>query len=225
MRGTILQPTYLPWIGYFEMIAKSEVFVIFDHVQFVKKSWQQRNRIKTPNGMIWLTIPVKKESIGTPINQIKIYKNDVLLKHWKTIENNYKKTLFFNKYSDVFEKLFTKEYRFLKDLNLEIIKSICDILKIETNIILSSELELNDEKLERTDKVINLCKCAGITSLYDAKGAKDLLNVQQFSNANISITFQDFKIVEYPQKWGDFIPYLSIIDLLFNCGPDSIKYL
>src|ERR1035437_5498649 len=119
MKCTILQPTYLPWLGYIEMIASTETFVIFDHVQFVKKSWQQRNRIKTANGIVTLTIPVEHAQQNTKIKDVKISYEGVnaLEKHWKTIELSYKKTRYFETYKNIFKDIYSRKYTHLLDLN------------------------------------------------------------------------------------------------------------
>lgn len=227
MKGTILQPTYLPWLGYFEMIGHSDVFVVFDHVQFERKSWQQRNKIKTANGAVSLTVPVQKMPRETKISEMKIsYERcNPLERHWKTIELSYKKAPYFEKYKSCFENIYSKKYVLLKDLNVEIIKSVCDILGVKKEIIFSSEFNLKDEGMGKSEKVINLCKKAGIDHLYDAKGAEEFLDKSLLKKEGISINFQDFLHPEYPQLWGEFVPYLSIVDLLFNCGSDSIKYI
>ncbi len=227
MRGTILQPTYLPWLGYFEMIASTDIYVVFDHVQFVRKSWQQRNRIKTANGIIWLTVPVKKMPQNTKICDAKISYNqgNFLRKHWKTIELSYKKAKYFNEYMPIFEEIYSQEYEFLRDLNVRIIQSILDILGIKTKIVLSSQLDLNYEKMEKTEEVINLCKTVGITHLYDAEGAAEFIDTSLFYKEGISITFQHFEHPVYKQLWGDFIPYMSVIDLLFSEGDKGLDII
>ncbi len=226
MKGTILQPTYLPWLGYFEMIGSADVFVVFDHVQFERKSWQQRNKIKTANGVAYLTVPVQKMPQETPIFQMKISyeRENPLKRHFRTIELSYKKAPYFEKYKSCFEKIYSEKYVLLRDLNVEIIKSICDILGIKKKIVFSSNLDLRDESMEKTERVVNLCKKVGIDHLYDAKGAEEILDESLFQKEGISVDFQEFLHPEYPQLWGEFIPYLSIIDLLFNCGRDSIRY-
>ncbi|MCZ7401451.1 MAG: WbqC family protein [Candidatus Methanoperedens sp.] len=227
MNGTILQPTYLPWMGYFEMIDSSDIYLVFDHVQFVKKSWQQRNQIKTPNGVIWLTIPVERGSRETRICDVKIsYDNENSLeKHWKTITFAYQKAPYFKDYRDVFDNIYSKKYTLLRDLNVDIIRAVCDILGIKTKIIFSSEINLNEENMGKEEKIINLCKRAGIKHLYDAKGAQDFLDESLFQKDGISITFQEFNHPIYEQLYGDFIPYLSVLDLLFNEGENSLAII
>ncbi|MDP3883018.1 MAG: WbqC family protein [Candidatus Staskawiczbacteria bacterium] len=227
MKGTILQPTYLPWIGYFEMIASSDLFVVFDHVQFERKSWQQRNKIKTANGAVLLTLPVQKMPREAKISEIKISyeRYSPLENHFKTIELAYKKAPYFKEYEPLFKKIYSKKYVLLRDLNVEIIKLICDILGVRTKIIFSSNLDLKDKNMAKTEKVINLCKHLSITHLYDAHGAKDILDKPLFEKEDIVIDFQDFQHPKYQQLWGGFIPYLSAIDLLFNMGEKSLSII
>jgi hypothetical protein len=227
MKGTILQPTYLPWIGYFEMIDSTDIYIVFDHVQFEKKSWQQRNKIKTSNGVIWLSVPIKREKRETRICDIKISYDhgNPLEKHWRTITLVYKKAPYFNEYRSIFEKIYSKEYNHLSDLNVAIIKKICNVLGIKTKIVLSSMLNLNDKNMGKTEKVVNLCKKVDITHLYDAKGAKEFIDDSIFHKEGISITFQHFEHPVYKQLWGNFIPYLSVIDLLFNEGDKSLDII
>lgn len=227
MKGTILQPTYLPWMGYFEMIEHSDIFVVFDHVQFERKSWQQRNKVKTANGVVYLTVPVQKTLRETKISEIKIsYEGyNPLEKHWKTIELSYKKAPYFEKYKPYFEKIYSERYVLLRDLNIEIIKSVCDILGIRSKIVFSSELNLKDENMEKTEKVVNLCKNQNITQLYDAKGAEEILDKSLFEKENVEIVFQNFRHPEYSQLWGEFVPYLSVLDLIFNHGDKSLDII
>ncbi|MBI3631442.1 MAG: WbqC family protein [Candidatus Staskawiczbacteria bacterium] len=227
MKATILQPTYLPWSGFFEMISSTDLYVVFDHVQFERKSWQQRNRIKTANGEFLLTIPVKKTSRNIRICDVEIsYDHEnPLEKHWKTITLAYQKAPYFNKYKKVFENIFNKKPVLLRELNVELIKAICDILNIKINIKYSSDLDLNDKNMERTEKVVNLCKKAGISHLYDAKGAQKFLDTSLFEKEGIAITFQNFTPPQYNQSWGDFIPFLSVIDLIFNEGEKSMEII
>ncbi len=227
MKATILQPTYLPWMGYFEMIDSSDAYVVFDHVQFERKSWQQRNKIKTANGVIYLTVPVEKSSRETPISKIRISYNqgNPLKNHWKTIELAYKRAPYFGKYKSSFEKIYSQKHVLLKDLNIKIIKLACDILGIKKKIIFSSDLNLKDKNMEKTEKVINLCKNQGIAHLYDAEGAEKILDKSLFQKEGISVDFQEFLHPEYPQLWGEFVPYISIIDLIFNQGDKSLSII
>ena len=191
MKGTILQPTYLPWLGYFEMINSSDIFVVFDNVQFVKKSWQQRNKIKTANEITSLTVPIKKTSRSTIINKIEISYDhgNPLEKHWSTIALAYKKAQYFSNYKDIFKSIFKEKYSALIDLNMNLIQSICKILEIETNIVFASDFIDNFSKNNKTENIIDLCNSVGIDHLYDAKGALDFLELSKFKDNNIQIQF------------------------------------
>ena len=227
MKGTILQPTFMPWLGYFEMIDTTDVFVIFDHVQFAKKSWQHRNRIKTANGENLLSIPTFKASRETAIKEIKIFQsnNSPLADNWKTICHNYQKAPYFSMYNEELERIYLGRYEFLIEFTVSLIRKLCNLIGIQTEFIYSSSLILNEEDLGKTQKVINLCQKAGLTYLYDAKGAKEILDSAMFAENNITIEFQNYEHPVYNQLFGEFIPYMSVIDLIFNEGPNSIKII
>ncbi len=227
MKGTILQPTYLPWLGYFEIIDSVDVFVVFDHVQFVRKTWQQRNKIKTRNGVVTLTLPVKRDGRNTRICDAELSHNqgNPMENHWKTIALAYKKAPFFHKYESIFQNIYSKKYNLLGDLNFAIIETIFGILCLDKKIFFSSRLNLNDENMEKTEKIVNLCKKVGITSLYDGKSAADFINTSLFDKEGISVTFQNYKHPIYRQLWGPFVAYLSVIDLLFNEGDSSMEII
>jgi uncharacterized protein (DUF1330 family) len=227
MKGTILQPTYLPWMGYFEMIDASEIFVVFDHVQFVKKSWHQRNQIKGPNGEILLTVPVRKVSRNNPICDIEIcYEgNNPLEKHWKTISRSYSKARCFKDYESVFAGIYSERPKYLRDLNIKIIATLCNLLGIKTEIVFSSELKLAEENLDKNEKIVALCEKVGITYLYDAKGAQEFIDTSTFAGRNIVIAFQNYEHPRYCQLFGGFTPYMSVVDLLFNEGQNSLEII
>jgi len=227
MKGVILQPTYLPWMGYFEMIDSADIFVVFDHVQFVRKSWQQRNRIKGPNGEIMLTIPVKKMPRSTPICDMEISydNNNPLENHWKVITHAYRKADYFEDYEEVFSQTYSGKHKKLGSLNVKIIETICHILGIKTKIIFSSELDLKDDSLGKTERIVNLCKKTGITYLYDAEGAKEFIDTSLFDKEGIQVKFQSYEHPVYSQLFGEFIPYLSVIDLLFNEGERALAII
>lgn len=224
MRIAIMQPTYLPWLGYFELIASSDVFVLFDDVQFEKKSWQQRNRIKTPNGELMLVVPVKTSGVQfQKINEAMIDDNDSWKrKHLKSIEVNYRKAPYFGRYFPEIEKLYLKDYKKLVDLNTALIKYFCDELGIKTKIVLSSSIEARDE---RDEKIIDICKALKAEELYDAAGASEILDLKKFKNEGIKLVFQKYNHPTYDQVNGDFIPNMSVLDLLFNEGDKSLKII
>ncbi len=207
------------------MIASSDIYIAFDSAQFTRKTFDHRNKIKTANGVIYLSVPVQKAPQKTRTCDIKISygQGNPLEKHFKTIELAYKKAPYFEKYRSLFDEFYSKKYTLLRDLNVDMIKLICSILGIKTKIIFSSSL--NDKNTGKTERVINLCKQAQITHLYDAEGAEEFLDKSLFKKEGILIDFQDFKHPEYPQLWGEFVPYLSVIDLIFNQGDKSLSII
>jgi len=227
VKGVILQPTYLPWLGYFEMISKVDIFIIYDHVQFVKKSWHHRNRIKGPNGEILLSLPIKKAPLDTPLCETLLTDDyqKALNNHWASISHSYKKSKFFHKYSSGLEDLYSSKYISLTDLTINFIQYFCDQLSIKTEIYASSKFAIDSSIINPNEKVIDLCRKANITSLYDANGAQEILDVDFFNKNNIKLLFQNYSHPVYSQVFGNFIPYLSVIDLLLNEGPNSLKII
>lgn len=228
MKCTILQPTYLPWIGYFDMIAATEKFVVYDHVQFVRKSWQQRNKIKTANGITMLSVPVQHDVQTARICDVKISydSGNALHKHWKSIEVSYKKSPYFKLYEPVFKDIYFKEYVYLKDLNVALIRAICNLLGIKNDFIFSSELKIEKSGSDnKSQDVVDLCKAIGANYIYDAKGAEAFLDKEVFRSNGVEIRFQEYEHPNYSQLWGEFQPYMSAIDLLFNEGPASMEII
>jgi|TARA_B110000027_G_C16070685_1_gene278911 hypothetical protein len=226
MKGTILQPTYLPWIGYFDMIDIADIYVVFDDVQFSKKSWQQRNYIKTKQGALMLSLSISKAKLTTSIKDIKIFDNKKILEnHWKTISLAYKKSTYFEKYKKLFENIYSKNYIFLRDFNLDIIKLVCEIIGIKSSFVNSSDIIIKKNYNDMTKKIIQLCDSVGITTLYDAHGASKILDINVINESNIDFKFQNLNHPSYNQLYGKFIPYMSVIDLIFNEGPKSLSII
>ena len=224
MRAVILQPMYLPWIGYFGLIDVADVFVFYDDVQFVERSWQRRNKIKMPNGnWIWLSVPVL-HNFGQKINEVKI-NNDInwAEKHWKSIKHAYGKAPFFKDYAPIFEEVYEKRWEYLVDLNITLIKKITELLKLkDTKFILSSELKVEGKK---TDRLINILNKIGADEYISGPAAKTYVEANKFKREGITLYWYEFNHPTYPQLYGDFVPYMSVIDLLFNTGKNAINYI
>lgn len=224
-RVAIMQPTYLPWLGYFAMIDQVDVFIIFDSVQFSKRSWQQRNQIKTASGPMWLTVPVaSKGKRGQLINKVEI---DIIRNyhsaHVASLENNYRQSPFFSEYSSELFALLEKGHLYLSELTAELIVYFCKVLGITTPIKYSSKME---NKGTKADLLAMLCEQVDATEYFSAPGSREYLEESDaFDKRNIPIKYNEYKILEYPQLFGAFIPYLSIIDLLFNVGPESLSFI
>ena len=219
-----MQPTYLPWLGYYEMMAQSDVFVLFDDVQYVKKSWHQKNRIKSAAGELVLVVPVKTSGARfQKINEAFIDNaQDWKKKHLKSILLNYAKAPFFNQYKEDLRRIYTASYRKLIEVDVAIIDFLKTQLRINTPIVLSSTIAARDG---RNEKIIDICRYVNADVLYDTKGAIDIINVQQLSDSGLKVMFQEYNHPEYSQQHGKFIPYLSVLDLLLNQGERSLEII
>lgn len=225
MKIGILQPSYLPWLGFFEQIARTDIFVLYDDVQYDKNGWRNRNRIKTPKGWQWLTVPVLYRFRDRPsIREIEIAPNSGWTgKHLGSIRQHYGKAPYFDRYFTDLERLLTsKAYRFLFDLQVTLIYWLLDQLGLAPKIHFSSELGVKGDKNER---LIKICRHFGADCFYEGVSGKNYLNEPLFQKEKIKIEYQDFHHPDYPQLHGDFAPYLSTLDLLLNCGDKSLKII
>ena len=221
----IVQSNYVPWKGYFDLIASVDEFILFDDMQYTRRDWRNRNLLKTPTGMQWISIPVKvKGKYHQKIRETEIDGTEWALQHWKAIELNYKKSKFFKEISNIFEKTYTDMgFTNLSKLNHFLIKEICTYLDIKTKITNSSDYQLVDGKSE---KLLELTLQAGGTEYISGPAAMDYIDVELFANKDVKLTWFDYGgYKEYPQLWGQFVHGVSILDLLFNCGPESINYM
>jgi hypothetical protein len=219
------QPQYLPWLGYFHKIAKCDLFIYLDDVQYKKREFQNRNKIKTPNGPLWLTVPVlTKGAYSQSIMDVKTDPTETHWEasHWKSIELNYRHSPFFKEHAEFFASLYAKKWDSLMNISMEIIRYTTKHLGINTPVRMSSEFAVTSTS---TQRIIDLCKATKAETYYSGAGGKDYMDTSLFAAHSLNLEFQQFKHPEYPQQHGKFEPYLSIIDLLFNCGPDSRKLL
>lgn len=221
---TAHQPVYLPWLGLFHKIAISDVFCYFDDVQYQVKDWNNRNKIKTASGDIWLTVPVLTKGYREKkIKEIEINNAiDWRRKHWCSIYVNYKKAPFFDKYALFLEEVYKKDWQYLSDLNEYMLKWFLKELGIKVEYHRASELNFKGHKSEL---VVDMCKkLKADIYIFGALG-KDYADKESFKKNDIKIYFQDYKHPMYNQLHGDFLPYMSIIDLLFNCGDRSLEII
>jgi len=219
----ILQSNYIPWKGYFDLINSVDEFIIYDCVQFTKNDWRNRNKIKTQNGLIWITIPVK-HSITQKISEIETLNNNWRKKHWNSIINNYSKSKYFKKYSDFFYELYnTSEEINLHKINIAFINQINSILNISTKITDSYEYQLKGDRVER---LVNICKQAGASEYISGPSAKVYLDVEMFAMENIKVSWIDYSnYPEYTQLHGEFEHSVSILDLIFNEGENALNFM
>lgn len=221
----IHQPNYLPWLGYFYKIASCDMFVLLSNVQYAKNSIINRSKIKTSQGASWLTIGVLTK--GKPnqlISEVKI-NNNVLWRdtHWKSISQNYARAPHFDEYKEAFAGFYQRYWERLAELNEELIRSICQMLGIEnTKFIKASDINVSGSG---TELLINICKEVGANTYLSGFGGAKYMDEDKFRDAGIELRYYDFKHPVYHQLWGDFIPNLSVIDLLFNEGDKSLQIL
>ena len=222
MTLSVHQPQYLPWIGYFHKIDQSDIFVFLDNVQYKKREFQNRNKIKTPGGWSWLTVPVlTKGRYKQNINEVQIDNSlNWQTEHWKSIQRCYSKAPFFRDYYDFFEDLYTRKWEWLAKLNIHIVKFLMECLEIQTPCFFESDLDINAYSTER---IIEICKWFKADVYLSGVGGKAYMNEERFKEEDIELQYQHFVHPTYKQLYGDFQPYMSVIDLLFNCGTDSRK--
>jgi hypothetical protein len=219
----ILQSNYIPWKGYFDIIAKADVFIIYDEVQYTKNDWRNRNLIKTPNGLQWLTIPVRFETLNQKIFETKISSTSWAKKHISTLQGNYSKAKYFKEYKDEIFSLYENQSDYLSEINASFIKAICKILNIKTHIIDSRDLNLEGDKNLR---LIDACKKLNATTYISGPAAKNYLKTDLFNQNNIQIEWMDYNgYKEYNQLYEPFYHYVTIFDLIFNNGYNSNKYM
>jgi len=219
----ILQSNYIPWKGYFDMIAAADEFILYDTVQFTKNDWRNRNKIKTPKGLEWLSIPVG-HGIDRRICDVVLPDSRWQEKHWKALMSNYGRAPYFDEVAAVMEPLYRqRNYTNLSELNRTLIEAVCGYLNISTKISNSWDYPLIDGKTER---LVDLCLQAGGTEYISGPAAKDYLQEPLFSERGIKLTWFDYEgYPEYPQLWKGFVHNVTILDLLFNCGKDSPRYM
>jgi len=222
---SINQPAYLPWLGYFDRIARSDVHIVLDHVQFEKNSMVNRNRIRTPGGSQMLTVPVRTAGRfgDLAINELEISgSGQWARKHWQAIRQNYAKAEHFSPHQEFFAATYGTTWHTLNDLMRHLTGHLLASLGIGTRILYSSDLPVREKKQEL---ILDLCRHAGATTYISGALGRNYLDPGQFAAAGIELLFQDYRHPVYPQCRPGFESHLSVIDLLFNCGADSKSIL
>lgn len=222
-RVAILQSNYIPWKGYFDMIAAVDEFVLYDQVQFTKNDWRNRNKIKTPQGEQWLTVPVG-QNISKPIRDVEIKSPKWQVKHWKTIEANYRRAPYFEEIAAIFQPFYLDvQHTKLSTLNRMLIEAVCSYLKIPTKISNSWDYQASGDKNQR---LIELCKQTGACEYVSGPAANDYIDESLFEANGINVSWFNYSgYREYPQLWGEFSHGVTILDLLFNCGEDAGSFM
>ncbi len=219
MIAAIHQPNYIPWLGFFYKVSRCDIFIVLDNVQFIKRGVTHRNKIKTPDGELWVVLPVQNKG---SINEIRLKNNiDWREMHLNYYVHNYRRTKYFEQYFPDLKKIYKTDWEYMSDLNMEVIKYILNELGIRKQIVFASSLKPQGKG---TELLIDICKQVGADTYLSGKGGKKYMDEARFFEEDIKLVYSDFVHPVYPQLWRDFIPNLSILDLLFNCGNRSQDY-
>jgi len=219
----IHQPQYLPWLGYFDKIDKADVFVFLDDTQFKKNEWQNRNKIKSAQGWQWITVPVFHD-FGQEIRLTRI-NNKVRWahKHAQALRSNYGKAQYFKEHFPLFEDAYARPWERLDEVNIFFVERLCGQIGIETEFVRSSALP--GEKGVATEALVKICKLLGADTYLSGVGGREYLVESRFAEEGIELIYQEFQHPTYPQRHGDFISHLSVVDALFNCGPNTLDVI
>lgn len=228
MKCVILQPSYIPWRGYFHQILRADLFIFYDDVQFDKNGWRNRNRIKTSQGLQWLTIPVHtKGSVpeSIPINKIKIsWEKPWNSHHWRGIQFAYRKAPFFEKYFEYFSEVYNRKLDLLSEFTIQTTIELARLLGINHTKFMRSS-EINGIEGEKTSRLISILKNVGADHYISGPSARDYIDQVQFDTADIKLEYMTYDYPEYEQFYPPYESQVSIIDLLFMKGNDSLKFV
>ena len=222
----ILQSNYIPWRGYFDLINSVDEFILYDDMQYTRRDWRNRNRIKSHHGPIWLTIPVEvKDKYLQKIKDTKVADDRWGRAHWQSIIHSYSRAKYFSEYRSMLEELYLGiDDKLLSRINYRFIRAICQILGITTSISWSMDYELIGE--DKTEKLVKLCKQAGATNYISGPAAKDYIDPELFDRDGITINYIDYSgYLDYDQLYPPFDPHISVIDLILNEGPNARRFM
>lgn len=224
MKCVILQPSYIPWRGYFDLIRRADVFVFYDDVQYDKHGWRNRNRVKTPHGAQWLTIPVLSKSnvsSGLTIREIRIAEPRWQEKHRRTLVQNYQQAPFFDR--AILDGIYSDSVEFLSELTIRSTIFLARQLGfVETQFLRSSNMGID---ASRTDRLIAILKHLGATEYLSGPSAHAYLEDRKFEDAGIKLEWMQYQYAEYPQLYPPFDPYVTILDLMFMTGPAAASFI
>jgi len=224
-RVAIVQSNYIPWKGYFDLIAATDEFILYDDAQYTRRDWRNRNQIKTPQGVQWLTVPVRvKGRYHQSIRETEIDGTDWAEQHWTRLRQNYARAPHFARYAPELEALYLHgRHDTLSALNLAMLTWVNRQLGIATRMSSSSDYTLEGD---RTDKLLNLCLQAGATEYLSGPAARDYLDESRFAAAQVAVRWFDYPAYPpYAQLWGEFVHGVTVLDVLFHCGPDAHRHV
>jgi hypothetical protein len=221
----IVQSNYIPWKGYFDLIRLSDEFILYDDVQYTRRDWRNRNLIKTPTGLHWLTIPVEvKGKYHQCIRDTRISNLRWGREHWDVLRHNYAKAPFFKAYRDVLERLYLGNLPvMLSDVNRLFIETICPLIDIWTPIRWSHEFDFAEGRSER---LLEICRATGATEYLSGPAATSYLDEGKFAAAGVNVAWMDYTgYSPYSQLFGGFEHGVTVLDLLFNVGPEAPRFM
>ncbi|MBR8225011.1 WbqC family protein [Burkholderia ambifaria] len=224
-RIAIVQSNYIPWKGYFDLIAATDEFILYDDAQYTRRDWRNRNQIKTPQGVQWLTVPVRvKGRYHQSIRETEIDGTEWAEQHWTRLRQNYARAPHFARYAPELEALYLHgRHDTLSALNLAMLTWVNRQLCIATRMSSSSDYTLEGD---RTDKLLNLCLQAGATEYLSGPAARDYLDESRFAAAQVAVRWFDYPAYPpYAQLWGEFVHGVTVLDVLFHCGPDAHRHV
>lgn len=224
-RIAIVQSNYIPWKGYFDLINSVEEFMLYDDVQYTRHDWRNRNKIKTAQGVMWLSLPIEvKGRFHQKIREARVSDDSWRAKHWKSIAQAYSKARYFARYREHLEALYRGPASpYLSEINFTFLSTLCALLDIKTPLTWSSDYDIVPGKTER---LLSLCQQAGATEYVSGPAAKSYLDESLFVEAGIDVRWMDYSgYPEYHQRFPPFEHAVSVIDLLFNEGPDARRYM
>ncbi|UCH77954.1 MAG: WbqC family protein [Candidatus Coatesbacteria bacterium] len=213
------QPVYLPFVGFFQKMARADAFVFMPFVQLNKRSWQVRNQIKGPHGPVWLSLPVHvKGKYHQTIGETKIVEGKWRHKHWEAIRHNYARAPYFEDYAPFFEETYARPWEGLAELNLHLIAKLREFLEVTTPIV---DVDAQAVAGTKSDLIIDICRQVDATAYLSSDGEVVYIEKEKFAAAGLGHSYLGWEPTPYPQLFGEFVPNLAAIDLLFNCGPAS----
>lgn len=220
----IIQSSYIPWKGYFDAIAAADVFVLYDEVQFTKQDWRSRNRIKTQQGLQWLSIPIRRDTLDKRVCDTVAADDRWRMKHWKSIEQAYRKAPSFEQYADPVKGLYLdSQERRLSQINRTFIEAICEVLSITTPLVWSSDVPRSSEG--RIERLVEIVRHFDGTRYLSGPAARNYMTGDEFASAGIELEWLRYDYPPYPQLHGEFEHAVSVLDLLFNVGSEAHRYM
>lgn len=223
MRVGIIQSNYIPWRGYFDFIASVDLFIFHDDIQYTKGDWRNRNRIKTPRGLQWLSVPVHYERTAQLIEETRLDEGSGWRKdHVNRFDANYRGAAYWRDASSLLRVVLEDSDQTISDLNVRLIKTICAYLGLRTELRMSSEIGAVGVK---TQRLIDMLTRVGANAYLSGPAARAYIDEDQFRAAGIRLEYKSYVYEEYPQLWGPFEGAVTVLDLIANCGRHATRYL